>query len=155
WCAPRCAEHAKSKKRSDTNCRSDRLMNRPDDTWAGDDARFPCLRDKRVLITGAAGGIAAAAAVRFAREGARLALVDLDRDGVQKVADGLGRASVIVADVTQRAAVEGAVAAACEAIGGVDILLTCAGGYHAYANFEEIEEPDWDRVIALNLKSVY
>ncbi len=40
-------------------------------------------------------------------------------------------------------------------MGDVDILVTCAGGYHAYAVFEDIIEDDWDRVIELNLKSVY
>jgi 3-oxoacyl-[acyl-carrier protein] reductase len=40
-------------------------------------------------------------------------------------------------------------------MGGVDILVTCAGGYKAYAKFEEIQEDDWDRVVALNLKSVF
>jgi NAD(P)-dependent dehydrogenase (short-subunit alcohol dehydrogenase family) len=118
-------------------------------------ARYPSLRGKRVLITGAAGGIAAAAAGRFAREGARLALVDLDRAGAEKVAHRVGGARVIVADVTQRAAVESAVATAREELGGLDVLVTCAGGYRAYANFAEIEEDDWNKVIALNLHAVF
>lgn len=131
------------------------MGNHQDATNDSTSARYPSLRDKCVLITGGAGGIAAAAAGRFAREGARLVLVDLDRDGAQKVADRVGRANVIAADVTQRAAVEAAVATAREKMGGVDILVTCAGGYTAYANFESIEEQDWNRVIALNLHSVF
>jgi len=118
-------------------------------------ARYPSLRDKCVLITGGAGGIAAAAAGRFAREGARIALIDLDRDGAQKVAQRVGGASVIAADLTQRAAVESAVATAREELGAVDVLVTCAGGYRAYADFESIEEADWNKVIALNLDSVF
>src|SRR5215475_3586650 len=47
------------------------------------------------------------------------------------------------------------VTSAVEQMGGLDILVTCAGGYTSYARFEEIAEDDWDRVIALNLKSVY
>jgi NAD(P)-dependent dehydrogenase (short-subunit alcohol dehydrogenase family) len=118
-------------------------------------ARYPSLRDKRVLITGGAGGIAAAAAQRFVRDGARLALIDIDRARCEKVAHEVGGAAVIAADLTQRAAVESAVAAAREQIGGADVLVTCAGGYRAYANFEDIEEADWNEVIALNLHSVF
>jgi NAD(P)-dependent dehydrogenase (short-subunit alcohol dehydrogenase family) len=46
-------------------------------------------------------------------------------------------------------------AGAADFMGGIDILVTCAGGYKAYATFEQIGEADWDQVIALNLKSVY
>jgi 3-oxoacyl-[acyl-carrier protein] reductase len=118
-------------------------------------AHYPSLREKRVAITGGAGGIAAAAAERFARDGARLALIDLEREGAEKVARQAGGASVIVADLTQRAEVERAFATAQESLGGVDVLVTCAGGYRAYADFESIEEEDWNRVIALNLHSVF
>lgn len=117
------------------------------------------LEGKCAVITGAAGGIAMAAAVSFAREGAAVVVTDIDPKGVQKTADSVnaagGRVRAVVADVTSRPDVEKLFSVAVEFMEGIDILVTCAGGYHAYANFEDIKEDDWDRVIALNLKSVY
>lgn len=117
------------------------------------------LEGKCAVITGAAGGIAVAAAVSFAREGATVVVTDIDPKGVQKTADSVnaagGRVQAVAADVTSRHDVEKLFSEAVEFMEGVDILVTCAGGYHAYANFEDIKEDDWDRVIALNLKSVY
>lgn len=117
------------------------------------------LRGRCALITGASGGIAAATARRFAREGARLALSDLNPAGAEGVAREIrqqgGSATVITADVTKAGPVDAMVKSAVDAMGALDILVTCAGGYTSYAKFEEIAEDDWDRVIALNLKSVY
>lgn len=117
------------------------------------------LRGRCALITGASGGIAAATARRFAREGARLALTDLHPAGAEAVAQTIrqegGEVTVLEADVTNAASVDRMVRAAGDVMGGLDVLVTCAGGYTSYAKFEEISEDDWDRVIALNLKSVY
>src|SRR3954452_20962503 len=119
----------------------------------------PKLHGRCALITGASGGIAAAVARRFAREGAKLALSDLNPAGAEAVAVEIrqqgGVATSIVADVTDAGSVEQMCKAASDAMGALDILVTCAGGYTSYAKFEEISENDWDRVIALNLKSVY
>ncbi len=117
------------------------------------------LEGKCALITGAAGGIAIATALAFADEGALVAVSDLDAAGAEKtaqmVADKGTKSTAIIADVTSRKAVDAMVAEAHDFMGGLDILVTCAGGYTSYANFEEIEEDDWDHVIQLNLKSVY
>lgn len=117
------------------------------------------LSGRRALITGAGGGIAHATALRFAADGAIVALTDIDIAAARKTADTVtaagGRSEAIQADVTDRASVDALMKSAAVAMGGIDILVTCAGGYKAYANFEQIEEDDWDRVIALNLKSVY
>jgi 3-oxoacyl-[acyl-carrier protein] reductase len=117
------------------------------------------LEGKCAVITGAAGGIAMVSSVSFAREGATVVVADIDPKGVQKTADRVkatgGRVQVVAADVTSRPDVEKLFSEAAEFMGGIDILVTCAGGYHAYANFEDIREDDWDRIIALNLKSVY
>jgi NAD(P)-dependent dehydrogenase (short-subunit alcohol dehydrogenase family) len=116
---------------------------------------------KTELASGARlrGGIAAATAARFAREGAKLALSDLNPERAETVArqirDQGGSATVIKADVTDSGSVERMAKSASDAMEGLDILVTCAGGYTSYARFEEIKEDDWDRVIALNLKSVY
>lgn len=117
------------------------------------------LSGKRAVITGAAGGIAAETARHFAREGAGLLITDLDSDALAPIADALraGGAEVVAkaADLTKRSDVEDLVSVGVKSFGGIDILVTCAGGYNAYANFEDIEEDDWDRVIDLNLKTVY
>jgi 3-oxoacyl-[acyl-carrier protein] reductase len=120
---------------------------------------FTGLAGKRAVITGGAGGLAVAAALRFAAEGVSLAMVDLNLDGASAAADKVkaagGRATALKVDVTSSASVEKMYADAASFMGGVDILVTCAGGYKAYANFEQVQEDDWDRVIALNLKSVF
>jgi 3-oxoacyl-[acyl-carrier protein] reductase len=117
------------------------------------------LAGKRAIITGGAGGLAVATAHRLAAEGVKTAMVDLNYDGAAKVADEInaagGDASAFKVDVTSSASVEKMFADAAAKMGGVDILVTCAGGYKAYARFEEIQEDDWDRVVALNLKSVF
>lgn len=117
------------------------------------------LSGRRALITGAGGGIAHATALRFAADGAVVALTDIDIAAARKTVDAVtaagGRSEAIQADVTDRVSVDALMKSAAAAMGGIDILVTCAGGYKAYANFEQIAEDDWDRVIALNLKSVY
>jgi NAD(P)-dependent dehydrogenase (short-subunit alcohol dehydrogenase family) len=117
------------------------------------------LKGKNAIITGAAGGIAIATALSFADEGANVVLTDINAEGmeqtVREVAERGVKVRAITADVTSRQSVEDMVSEADGYMQGVDILVTCAGGYHAYGTFEEIEEQDWDQVIALNLKSVY
>ncbi len=117
------------------------------------------LKGKNAVITGAAGGIAIATALSFADEGANVVLADINGAGMEKTIQDLSRrgvqAKAIITDVTSRQAVEDMFADANGFMKGIDILVTCAGGYHAYGTFEEIEEEDWDQVIALNLKSVY
>ena len=117
------------------------------------------LEGKRAVITGAAGGIAVATALAFTAEGATVSLADLHPAGVEKavarvVSQG-GKAKAFVIDITSREEVETLMSSADAFMGGIDILVTCAGGYKAYAGFEDIGEDDWDRVIDVNLKSVY
>ena len=117
------------------------------------------LDGKRAVITGAAGGIAIATALAFAAEGAAVSLADLDQSAVEKVATKVsslgGKAKAFVTDVTSRKAVESLMSNADAFMGGIDILVTCAGGYKTYAGFEDIHEEDWDQVMDVNLKSVY
>ena len=122
-------------------------------------AGFAGLAGKRAIVTGGGGGIAVAIATRLAAEGVHLTLADLNLDAATAAADrinaGGGHVSAVDVDVTSATSVDTMFEKAAAFMGGVDILITCAGGYKAYGNFEDLEEDDWDRVIALNLKSVF
>lgn len=117
------------------------------------------LRNRCAVITGAAGGIARATALSFASEGADMVLTDLNEAGMEELCGRVSAKGVKVkalpADVTHKKDVEKLFADANDFLGRIEILVTCAGGYHAYARFEEITEEDWDRVIEVNLKGVY
>jgi len=121
---------------------------------------FVGLAGKRAVITGGAGGLAIATAQRLAIEGVEVVLTDINLDGAAAAAEKIvastgGKVGALKADVTSSASVAKLYEDAAAKMGGIDILVTCAGGYKAYADFEQVEEDDWDRVIALNLKSVY
>ena len=136
------------------------MLDTPNESAAGK-ARAPArrLEGRRAFITGAAGGIARATAKRFAEDGASVALSDLHLAGAEATAaivrDAGGTAFALGGDVTDSASVTKMLGEAAEELGGIDILVTCAGGYRAYAKFEEIGEDDWRNVIDLNLNSVF
>ncbi|MBI4628886.1 MAG: SDR family NAD(P)-dependent oxidoreductase, partial [Candidatus Rokubacteria bacterium] len=119
-------------------------------------ARF---QDKVVVITGGGGGIGRATAVRFAAEGARVVLVDLAADALAEsvaavtrtAADALG----VAADVTRLADVQRYAEATVTRFGGVDVLFNNAGILGALAPLTDYPEEAFDRVIAVNLKSVW
>jgi NAD(P)-dependent dehydrogenase (short-subunit alcohol dehydrogenase family) len=115
------------------------------------------LTGKKALITGASRGIGQEIAVAFAEAGADLALVARSEDGLAATAEkaaGYGRAAhVIRADVTDQDAVEGAVAAAIERLGHVDIVVNNAGGSNFVAPFLDLRVPGWDKLMRLNLTS--
>jgi NAD(P)-dependent dehydrogenase (short-subunit alcohol dehydrogenase family) len=117
------------------------------------------LDDKVALITGAASGIGAACAARFAREGAAIAGVDLqepvspaDWSAVEKLAPAaLFRSGL---DVRAEAEVAAAVSAVAASFGRIDILVNAAGvGGGSPAH--ELEEADWDRIVDINLKGSF
>ena len=85
------------------------------------------FEDKVVLITGAAGGIGIAAARKFAAQGAKLALVDLSREALEKEAADLHGALLVAADVTKEEDVQGFVAKTVEQFGRIDVFVNNAG----------------------------
>ncbi|WP_280507940.1 SDR family NAD(P)-dependent oxidoreductase, partial [Nocardia flavorosea] len=109
---------------------------------------------RRILITGGAGGIGAAAARRVAAEGAAVAILDTDYDAAQRLVPELGIAAAVECDVTREESVTTAVAAAAEELGGLDGVLTCAGIARSGLPHEMSFE-DWHSVIAVNLTGTF
>jgi len=112
------------------------------------------LNGKTAIVTGAASGFGAGIARRFAAEGAVVMVADLNADGAQAVAreiDGLAQ----TVDVARDASVAAMARAALDAWGRVDILVNNAGITHLPAAMEDVSEADFDRVLAVNAKSVY
>ena len=108
---------------------------------------------KAVLITGGAQGIGLACATRFAAEGARVAIMDRDRAAGEAAARTID-ATFLEADVSSKRAVDAAVASFVETASRIDILVNNAGITHA-AEFLDLAEDDFDRVLAVNLKSCF
>jgi len=115
-----------------------------------------------VLVTGAGHGIGRAVAERFAAEGAKVAVNDVDAGRAAEVVTAIraagGTASPVVADVASRTAVEAMVAAAVAAYGPIDVLVNNAAiaTYEAACrHFLEGDEDWWDRIVDTNLKGTY
>ncbi len=116
------------------------------------------LKDRSALITGAASGIGKDIALLFAREGARVAIADLDGKAAQATASQIGasggRAIGIAMDVTDEAAVNKGVAGMVDAFGGVDILISNAG-IQIIHPLEEFSYAEWKRMLAIHLDGAF
>ncbi|MGD2206040.1 MAG: SDR family oxidoreductase [Anaerolineae bacterium] len=113
------------------------------------------LKDKRVLITGGAGGIGAATVRRFLEEGARVAVLDRDEAACERLTAELPALSgTLLADVTDPGDVARAFAELDDLLGGLDVLINNAG-ISIRHNFLEITPAEWRRVIDVNLNGVF
>ena len=112
------------------------------------------LEGKTAVITGAGSGFGAGIARKFAAEGARVMVADINREAARAVADEVGGLAQEV-DVSEGTSVEAMAEAAREAFGRVDILVNNAGVTHLPQPLEEVTEAEFDRVFAVNAKSVY
>ena len=116
------------------------------------------LEEQVTVITGAALGIGAACAERFAQDGASVALWDVNDAAAKALAQTLTqrgqRAAAFHCDVSRKADVDAALAATLTAFGRVDALINNAGIFRS-ANFLDISEADWDAVLNVNLKGAF
>jgi NAD(P)-dependent dehydrogenase (short-subunit alcohol dehydrogenase family) len=119
------------------------------------------LEGKVGIVTGSASGFGRATAVRFAEEGARVAVVDVDGAGAAETVERVRRAGSealrVVEDISTLDGARAAVAAAVERFGGVDVLVNNAGISQREPRRDtwDTDEEIWDRLIRVNLKSVY
>jgi 3-oxoacyl-[acyl-carrier protein] reductase len=112
------------------------------------------LKDKAAIVTGAGSGFGAGIARRFLEEGARVLLVDIDERAACAQAAAHGGIAHDC-DVSDGAQVAAMAARAAEVLGEIDILVNNAGITHLPAPLDEVGEEDFDRVFAVNCKSVY
>ncbi len=114
------------------------------------------LRNKVVLITGGARGIGAATARRIASQGGKLILTDVDQEPLEALAAELGADTVlaVVADVTDLASMEAAVAAGIEKFGGIDVALANAG-IASYGSVLGVDPATFRRVLDINILGVF
>jgi NAD(P)-dependent dehydrogenase (short-subunit alcohol dehydrogenase family) len=117
------------------------------------------LKDKVVIITGAAGGLGIHFCKAFLKEGAKVGVNDISKELVDKATaelSSLGSVIGLVADVCQRDAIEAMVSKVVQEFGRLDILINNAGGsLHTPYRFEEIDENAWDKVVDVNLKGTF
>jgi 3-oxoacyl-[acyl-carrier protein] reductase len=113
------------------------------------------LEGRTAIVTGGARGIGLACATALAGEGARLVIADVDGAAAETSAAGLpGDAIGLGVDVTDTADVAGMVDETVARFGSLDVLVTCAGIFHA-TPFDEITVEEWDRVQAVNLRGTF
>ena len=114
------------------------------------------LKDKVAIITGAASGFGEGMAKRFAEEGARVLVADLNGKGAERVAGEIGDAAVsIQADVSQKAEIDEMVETAMKAFGRIDVMVNNAGYTHRNGDMLEVPEDTFDLIAGVNMKAIY
>ena len=117
------------------------------------------LNGKTALITGAGSVIGKAAAILFAKEGARVAALGRTEDELQAAVDEIkaagGEAIAVIADISDAGEMEKAVARTIEAFGTLDTVFANAGINGVWAPIEELEPEEWDETIKINLRGTF
>ena len=117
------------------------------------------LKNSVALVTGAGSGIGKGAAVRLAREGAKVGVLSRTDvqilDVVREIRDAGGEAMPLIADVSKSDQLQSATAELAEAYGGIQVVVANAGVNGLWAPIEQISEEDWDYTMDINLKGTF
>lgn len=114
------------------------------------------LDGKRILVTGAASGFGKGIAETFAREGARVAVVDLNLEGAQRVAADLGKGAIAIrCDVAKAEDVNAAVAEVQATFGGLDIVVNNAGWTNPNSPLMNTDEATFRKIFDINVLSIF
>ena len=114
------------------------------------------LKDKTAIVTGAGSGFGKGIAMRFAKEGARVGVVDINAEAAREVASQIGNSAFAMeADVSIDGDVSRMVQEALDRWGQLDILVNNAGTTHRNQPMTEVTEEEYERIFAVNVKSVY
>ena len=114
------------------------------------------LKDKVAVVTGAASGFGEGIAKRFAEEGAKVVVADLNSKGAERVASEIGEAAIgIKADVSRKDEVDAMIDAAMSSFGRVDIMINNAGYTHVNGDMLGVPEETFDLITAVNMKAIY
>ena len=114
------------------------------------------LAGKAAVVTGGAGGLGAATALRLSREGCRVAVVDIDPDGAQRVAESLpGESIAIAADVSAEDDVDRYLREAANSFGQIDLHHLNAGIPGSVGGFPDLTADEFDRVMAVNVRGIF
>ena len=114
------------------------------------------LKDKVAIVTGAASGFGEGMAKRFAEEGARVVISDINAKGAERVAGEIGKAAIWTqTDVSQGSEFEEMAKAALDAFGRIDIMVNNAGYTHRNGDMLKVDEATFDLIAAVNMKAIY
>lgn len=117
------------------------------------------LSGKSVIVTGAASGIGRAAALRFAEEGAKVVVADLNPEGAKSVVSAIesagGTAIAVTGDLSDSEVVDAVVAGAVDTFGGIDVLVNNAGVMDSMSATADVTDAEWERVLRVNLTAPF
>ncbi len=114
------------------------------------------LDGKIALVTGAGSGIGKCIAETYARDGARVALADINADAVKSVARAIGNNAIALrCDVSKKADIDGVVEETLAGFGVLDILVNNAGATHVNRPFAQISEAEYEQIFAVNVKGIF
>ncbi len=114
------------------------------------------LKDKVAIVTGAASGFGEGIARRFADEGAKVVVADLNGKGAERVAADIGQSAIWTqTDVSQKSEVDEMVYAAMQAFGRIDVMVNNAGYTHRNGDMLKVDEQTFDLITAVNMKAIY